>query len=80
MPKKKPAKKAAKKRATKATKGARKVPRKAPKKSPGHHLARAHASTMRAVPHVQRADLDAIKRLARAIEHAEHNAKGSTAR
>jgi len=62
--------KAAKKRTTKA-------PRKATKKKPAHHLASAHASTMRALPHVTRADLDAIQRLARAVQHTELNAKGA---
>jgi len=75
-------KKATKKRATKARKApAKKAPaKKARKATPSSHLARAHASTMRAVPHVTRADLDAIKRLGRAIEHAEHNAKGAPTR
>lgn len=74
-------KKKPKKRATKATK-ARKAkkassPRKATKKRPSHHLASAHASTMKALPHVTRADLDSIQRLARAVQHTELNAKGA---
>ena len=74
---KKSAKKSAKKTAAKPRKAARKAARKAPKKGPSHHLASAHTATMRAVPHVTKRDVEAIKRLARAVEHAEHNAKYS---
>jgi len=74
---KKAAKKGTKKGSSKPRKAARKTARKAPKKGPSHHLASAHTATMRAVPHVTKRDVEAIKRLARAVEHAEHNAKYS---
>lgn len=65
--KKSPAKRAPKK----ATK------RKAPKKAASHHIDKAHASVMRALPGVKKADVEALKRIVRACEHAIENARSA---
>jgi hypothetical protein len=70
--KKKPAKKSTK-RAPK--KGATK--RRATRKAASHHLDRAHSSVMRALAIVKKGDVDALKRIGRAVEHATENARGA---
>ncbi len=75
------ARKAAKKRTTKGAAKKRSskkaTKRKAPKKAASHHIDKAHASVMRALPGVRKSDVEALKRIARAVEHAMENARGA---
>jgi len=75
-PKKKAAKKSAKKSAKRATK--KSAPkRRGTRKAASHHLDRAHASVMRALSSVKKGDVEALKRIGRAVEHATENARGA---
>ena len=77
MPKKKPAKKKSAKKTTKHASKKHATKRTARKAKPKDHLDRAHRALMRAVPHVTREDLDALKRIEAALAHGSQNARGS---